>query len=148
VTAIGSRADPAALGRALAVRLAEITAALDRYAEFAFAPGDPAAPSALEPGEGREAARELVHRAFRAACDPLNDRILRRLAAGDATLAELAAIAGLPRLAVWERVSDLVQTGLVARSLAADGAGLTEAGETLLGLVDEAVAAAAGEADA
>ena len=146
--AIGSRADPAALGRALAPRLAEIAAALDRYAEFAFAPGDAAAPRALAPGEEREAARELVLRALRAATDPLNDRILRRLAGGDATLAELSALAGLPRLAVWERVSDLVQTGLVVRALAGDGAGLTGAGAALLELVDEAAAAAAGEADA
>jgi hypothetical protein len=148
VSAVGTRADPAALGRALAGRLAEIVAALDRYADFAFTPDDRAAPAAVEPGEERDAARELVLRALRAACDPLNDRILRRLAAGEATLAELSALVDLPRVAVWERVSDLVQTGLAARSLAGDGAGLTAAGSALLELVDEAAAAAAGETGA
>lgn len=135
--------DAALLGRALAPRLAEIAAALDRYAAFAFSPGGGEAPPALEPGEGAEAGRELVLRALRAASDPLNDRILRRLGEGDAALLLLAEVVALPRLAVWERVNDLVQTGLVARSLEGDRAGLTEAGATLLELVGQASAAAA-----
>ena len=142
-------ASPAtALGRALARRLAEIVAAIDRYGAFAFAPGDPEPPPALAPGEKRAAAHELVLRALRAASDPLNDRVLRRLEEGDATLAELAALVSLPRLALWERLSDLVQTGLVARSLEDDRAGLTEAGRALVELVGQASAAAAEEAGA
>lgn len=136
-------ADPASLGRALAARLAEIAATLDRYASFAFAPGEPEPPRALEAGDEPEAARELVLRALRTASDPLNDRILRRLESGDATLPELAELVSLPRLAVWERLSDLVQVGLVARSLEGDRAGLTEAGHALVELVGQAAAAAA-----
>lgn len=137
-------ASPAtALGRALAHRLAEIALAIDRYGAFAFTPGDPELPPALDPGDEREAARELVLRALRAASDPLNDRVLRRLAEGDATLRELAALVSLPRLALWERLSDLVQTGLVARSLESDRAGLTEAGQALVELVGQASEAAA-----
>lgn len=139
--------DAALLGRALAPRLAEIAAALDRYAAFAFSPGGGGAPSALEPGEGGEAGRELVLRALRAASDPLNDRILRRLAEGDATLPGLTELVALPRLAVWERVNDLVQVGLVGRSLEGDRAGLTEAGAALVELVGQAAAAAADGAD-
>lgn len=146
--ATDARTDPAELGRSLAGRLGEIAAALDRYAAFAFAPGDAGTPAGITAGEEHETARELVLRAFRAASDPLNDRILRRLAAGDATLADLSVLVGLPRLAVWERLSDLVQTGLVARSLEGDEAGLTAAGRVLLQLVDEASAAAAAEAGA
>lgn len=139
--------DAALLGRALAPRLAEIAAALDRYAAFAFSPGEGDAPSALEPGEGREAGRELVLRALRTASDPLNDRILRRLAEGDATLPRLTELVALPRLAVWERVNDLVQAGLVGHSLEGDRAGLTEAGAALVELVGQASAAAADGAD-
>jgi hypothetical protein len=148
VSAVESHADPGALGRALVGRLDEIAAALDRYAGFAFVPDSEAARTAYAADEKREAARELVLRALRVAADPLNDRILRRLADGDATLGELSELVELPRLAVWERVSDLVQVGLAARALADDAAGLTAAGAVLLRLVDEAAAAAAGEADA
>jgi hypothetical protein len=142
---VGPDAAAGALGRALGARLGEIAAALGRYADFAFSPDEGAAPAALPPGERPEAARELVLRALRTASDPLNDRILRRLADGDAPLAELGELVALPRLAVWERVNDLVQTGLAARSLAGDEAGLTAAGRALLELVDEAAAAAAAE---
>jgi DNA-binding HxlR family transcriptional regulator len=147
VRATDSRVDAEELGRSLAVRLAEIAAALERYAAFSFSPGDAGAPSATASGAEHEAAaRELVLRALRAASDPLNDRMLRRLAEGDATLTTLSELVTLPRLAVWERLSDLVQTGLVARSLERDEAGLTAAGRALLELIGDAAAAAAGEA--
>jgi DNA-binding HxlR family transcriptional regulator len=135
------------LGRALAPRLAEIAAALDRYSEFAFVPDAPAPSPAFAPGEELGAARELVLRALRTASDPLNDRILRRLEQGDASLHDLATLVSLPRLALWERLNDLVQAGLVARSLEGDRAGLTEAGRVLADLVGQASAATAGGAE-
>ncbi len=136
--------DPAALGKALAGRLGEVRAALERHAAFVFAPGEEPPGPALGPGEAEAAAREFVLRALRTAADPVNDRLLRRLAEGQATLAELAALVGLPRLAVWERVNDLVQAGLAVRSLEGDRTGLSPAGQALATLVEEAARAAAG----
>lgn len=134
--------DPSLLGKAVAARLAEVEAAIERYGSFAFEPGQEAPPPALHPGEGPDAARELVLRALRAAGDPVNYQLLRRLAEGDAPLAELAGVVSLPRLSAWERVNDLVQAGLVARSLEGDRVGLTPMGQALAELVEEAVVAA------
>jgi hypothetical protein len=134
--------DPADLGKALGARLAEVEAALERYGAFAFSPAQEAPPA---PGDRTEAARDFVLRALRAATDPANAALLRRLARGDATLAALGEVVGLPRLAVWERVNELLAAGLLARSLEADTAGLTSAGAAVVALC-EAVTQAAAEA--
>jgi hypothetical protein len=132
--------DPADLGKALGARLAEVEAALERYGAFAFSPGQEAPPGS---GDRIEAARDLVLRALRAATDPVNAALLRRLATGDATLAVLGEAVALPRLAVWERVNELLAVGLVGRSLEADAAGLTAAGVAMVALCEEAARAAA-----
>jgi hypothetical protein len=132
--------DPADLGKALGARLAEVEAALERYRAFAFTPGQEGPP---EPGDRTEAARDFVLRALRSATDPLNAALLRRLARGDATLAALGEVVGLPRLATWERVNELLAAGLVARSLEADTAGLTPAGAAVVALCEAAAQAAA-----
>jgi len=72
--------------------------------------------------------------------------MLRRMAGGEATLADLGAETGLPRLAVWERLNGLVAAGLVGRRHEDDSAGLTPAGQVLVEFVEGAVAAAVGEA--
>ena len=137
--------DASVVGKALGARLREIEAAVDRYAAFTFHPGEASPPPALQDGEAGEAARELVLRALRTAGDPLNFRLLARLAEGDASLAELAEAAGVPRLVLWERLGDLVQGGLAARSLEGDRAGLTPAGRAVVELVTDAARAAADE---
>jgi DNA-binding IclR family transcriptional regulator len=68
--------------------------------------------------------------------------MLRRMAGDDTSLVELGAAAGLPRLAVWERVNGLVAVGLVGRRHEDDSAGLTPAGRVLVELVEGCVAAA------
>lgn len=136
-------ADPSLLGKGLGSRLRELEAAMARYGAYAFAPEQPAPPPALAAGQEVDAARELVLRALRVAGDPGGYVVLRRLAEGDASLSELADLAGVPRLVAWERVNDLVQAGLVARSLEGDRAGLTAAGQVLVELVEEAAAEAA-----
>lgn len=128
---------PSALADGLASRLGELEAALGRYSSFAFEPNEERLPSPAEQGDAHDSARELVQRALRTVSDPLNYRILERLAAGDATLEELSDLVGLPRLATWERVNDLVQAGLAARALAGDGAGATAAGQALHEWVEE-----------
>lgn len=134
--------EPQVLGEALAARIADIEAALERYGAFAFEPGGGAPAPALAPGERAAAARELMLRALRTAADPVGFAMLRRLAEGDATLDELVGLVSLPRLSVWERVNDLVQAGLAGRSLEQDRAGLTPLGRVLVGLVETAVGAA------
>jgi len=135
--------DPGVLGAALAARLADIAAAVDRYDAYAFSER-PAAHTGHEPGEPGLAARDLALAALRAAGDPLAYAMLRRMAGGDAPLADLGATTGLPRLAVWERVNGLVAAGLVGRRHEDDSAGLTPAGLVLVELVEGAVAAATG----
>ena len=139
--------DPAVLGKALAARMADIAAAIDRYDAYAFSEGP--APTAKEDGPGDQpgVARDFALAALRAAGDPLSYAMLQRMAGGDTPLAELSRATGLPRLAVWERVNSLVAVGLAGRRHENDSAGLTPAGSTLVELVEGAVvAAAAGEA--
>ncbi len=140
--------DPDALGKALGARLAEARSAMTRYDSFAFQPEEEARGGDDRPGaaEAETAARDFVLVALSAAADPVGFALLRRMASGDTTLADLCAVTGLPRLAVWERLSTLVATGLAGRSLESDTAGLTPAGSALVALVEDATAAAAAEA--
>ena len=138
--------DPAILGKVLAGRLADIAAAAARYDTFAFherpAPPGPGG----DPADTAGAARDLALAALRAAGDPVSYAMLRRMSDGDVNLSALSAVAGLPRLAVWERLNGLVAAGLAGRRHEDDSAGLTPAGLALVELVEEAVAAATGEA--
>jgi hypothetical protein len=136
-------ADPAILGKALGARLAEVRAAMVRYDAFAFRPGEEPRGEGPPAGTDDAAARDFVLTALRVAADPLSYALLRAMATGDTTLADLGAAAGLPRLAVWERLSTLVAAGLAGRSLETDSAGLTPAGAILVALVEDATAAAA-----
>jgi hypothetical protein len=138
--------DPAVLGKALAARMADIAAAIERYDAYAFS--ERPAPTAKEPGPGDPSgvARDLALAALRAAGDPLSYAMLQRMAGGDTALAELSRATGLPRLAVWERINGLVAVGLAGRRHENDSAGLTPAGSTLVELVEDAVKAAAGPA--
>jgi hypothetical protein len=133
--------DPAVLGKALAGRMADIAAAIDRYDAYAYSER-PAPGSAADAGDPDVVVRDLALAALRAAGDPLSYAMLRRMAGGDASLVELGAAAGLPRLAVWERVNGLVAVGLVGRRHEDDSAGLTQAGRILVELVEGCVAAA------
>jgi hypothetical protein len=136
--------DPALVGKALGVRLDEIEATIERLRSFAFEPDTASSTAQDGQGEVLDTARELVLRALRVMSDPLDYRLLLRLLEGDSGLDELGKLLALPHAAVWDRVNDLVQAGLVGRSLEAGQAGLTAAGQALVALV-EAIARAAGE---
>jgi hypothetical protein len=138
--------DPALLGKALATRLADIAAAIDRYDAYAFSERPAPGAAAGEADDPELVARDLALAALRAASDPLSYAMLRRMAGGEASLAELGAATGLPRLAVWERVNGLVAVGLVGRGHEDDSAGLTPAGRVIVELVEASVAAATGQA--
>lgn len=82
-------------------------------------------------------AREFVLRLLRVAADPVNYAIARRLTEQPSVaLTELATSLGLPRLAVMERVADLVQVNLAARSLVGDQVNATAATAALVELVE------------
>jgi hypothetical protein len=132
--------DTTVVAKALGARLTDIEVAVDRYGSFAHGPGATVPPPALADGQIAAAARDLVLRALGMLADPIDHRILCRLAEGDTPLVELATLLDLPRVAVWERVNDLLQVGLVGHGLEDDRAGLSAAGAGLVGLVDELVA--------
>lgn len=136
--------DAALVGKALGARLEEIEATIERVRAFAFEPDAATTRPAVLEGESLENARQLMLRALRTMGDPLHYRTLLLLREGDSSLGALSALLDLPRLATWERVNDLVQAGLLARSLEADQAGLSAAGQALVELV-EAVARGAAE---
>jgi len=117
--------------RGLAARLRDAALAADRLAGFAFeerGAGEP--PASLADGDERAAAEDFVLRALRTVADPVNHRILEAAMAGP-DLTSLGAATGLPRLALIERVHELVQLGLVARDLQRDTVQATAAGEAL-----------------
>jgi hypothetical protein len=138
--------DPAVLGKVLAGRLADVAAAAARYDTFAYSERPPQ-PDADTPGDPPAAIRDLALATLRAAGDPVAYTMLRRMAEGDTPLADLCALTGLPRLAVWERINGLVAVGLAGRRHEDDCAGLTPAGLVLVDLIEEAVAAATTGAD-
>jgi hypothetical protein len=83
-------------------------------------------------------ALDVTLRAVGALADLANFRILS--AAGTdaaAPVAGVARAAGLPELAVTERVHALAQAGLAARDLERDAVTATPAGQGLAGLVEE-----------
>jgi hypothetical protein len=133
------RADLAGAFRdALTRRLADLRAAAHRLEGFAFTPDDAGPPVPEPPGTDDATLRDLMLRALARGSDPLNYRLLHRLADGDASIEDLAEQLALPRLAVWERVNDLQQTGLVGRD-ERGRAGLTAAGGALVNLVEALV---------
>jgi hypothetical protein len=137
--------DPAVFGKVLAGRLADIAAAAERYDGFAYSDRPPPTVATRAAEDPAVEARDLALSALRAAADPLAYAMLRRMAEADVPLSDLSAVTGLPRLAVWERLNGLVAVGLAGRRHEDDSAGLTPAGEALVQLVEEAVAAAIGE---
>lgn len=136
--------DTEAIGAGLGSRLRGVVAALDRYDRFAIAPGHegPAQPG-LAAGHELQAAKIFVLRALHQATDPTGWHVLQLLRNAERSSADLAEALGCPRVAAWEAVNDLVQTGLAARAADADRAALTTAGAGLVSLVEELAAAAA-----
>ena len=119
------------LSSALALRLRDIARMLDRL-------------DRLESGTGqwltlqgdaalKEAAREMTLRALRVAADPINFAILKHLAVHSSVpLADLEMATGHGRLALSERVSDLVQVGLAGRNIDTDHVQATPASAALV----------------
>lgn len=91
-----------------------------------------------EEGALPEDAREVFLRALRAASDPLNFRILEQLdLLAPVELSRLMGSLGLERVALSERVNDLLQAGLAVRELVNDQVHGTALGQGLVTLVHE-----------
>lgn len=92
-----------------------------------------------EPGEREAAARESVLRALRMASDATNYRILESLSDGIGTpIEDLTRATGLDRLALAERIGDLVSAGLAAKLPEANQVVGVPAGSAIVTLVESA----------
>lgn len=123
-----------ALAEALWARLRSLCLAAERVDRL---PENPGGVSELGGPERDRLAEEFVLRLFRVGTDPVNYALVRRLAhESSVSLPELARGVGLPPLAVAERVADLVQVNLAARSLVGDQVQATAATVALAELVE------------
>ncbi len=119
------------LSSALALRLRDIARMLDRLDRLESGTGEWL--TLQDDAAMKEAAREMTLRALRIAADPINFAILEYLAThSSAPLADLETATGLGRLALSERVSDLVQVGLAGRNIDTDHVQATPAGAAVV----------------
>jgi len=91
-------------------------------------------------------AREMLLRALRVAADPVNFALLRGLDPLEAVeLPALLKTSGLERVALSERLNDLVQTGLVSREMVGDHIRSTRLATGLVEWVEDAAGRSAEE---
>jgi hypothetical protein len=122
------------LSFALAMRLRDLARVLDRLDRLEAGTGGWLA--AQDESALRDAATDMTLRALRAAADPVNFLILKFLSAHtSAPIVELEKATGLGRLALTERVNDLVQVGLAGRNIDTDHVQGTAGGAALVGLI-------------
>lgn len=89
-------------------------------------------------GEREQAAREFTLRAIRRGADPINHWIVRTAyTESSVTLEELEGELGITRATLSERVNDLVQVGLLERSVEGDAVQPTVLTAGFLGVVDD-----------
>lgn len=126
--------------QAVWARIQAVVRAADRLGRF---PENPPWPE-LGADDAQAAGREFALRLLRAGADSVNYGLLREVVQhGTLPLAELAEPLGLHPVAVLERVADLVQVGLVERSLVGDSVQATAAGEAFVRLVESVAGRAA-----
>ncbi|MDR5695750.1 MAG: hypothetical protein QN198_01640 [Armatimonadota bacterium] len=127
------------LAEALWERIRAITLAAHRLDRL---PENQGGVAAAHGEEVEKLAEEFLFRLLRLGTDPVNYAILSRLAReASFPLVELAGEVQLPALAVSERVADLVQVGLAARSLIGDHVQATAATAAFVGLIQSLVQA-------
>ncbi|MCC7360654.1 MAG: hypothetical protein IT317_14330 [Anaerolineales bacterium] len=122
------------LSTALALRLRDLARSLDRLDRLESGTGEWLASQQAE--DLAAAAQAMTLRTLRLAADSDNYALLNRLAgAASMSTAELELAVGLGRLALVERINDLVQVGLASRNVDTDQVQATQAGAALAGLV-------------
>ena len=89
-------------------------------------------------GQIAEIAEHMVLRALRVAADPMNFRILQRLAQGSSVpLRALMDELGVGRVPLYDRVNELMQAGLAVQELESDDVRATPLTEAVVALVEE-----------
>ncbi len=125
--------------------------AMHRLEGFSFHEGSPGPEEGSlaelqDPARQEDLAREFVLRVFRVGADAAHYRLLRRLRQSDPVpLAELARLEGTGRLAMTERLNEMVQAGLVTRILETDSARPTRLAEGLMDVIEDIAARVAGK---
>ena len=123
------------LSSALAIRLRDITRMMDRLDRLESGTGQWAA--SLQDSELKSASTEMTLRALRVTSDPTNFALLALLSTHEsASTASLEKLTTMGRLALIERVNDLIQVGLAARNIDTDQVQITAAGAALVGLIN------------
>lgn len=131
----------ALIAAGLSGRLRSLAAVLDRLDRLESGSG--AWLATFAGAELPDAAAELALRALRTTADPTNFAILKALAAGEShQLGRLMETTNLGRLALTERLNDLVQVGLATRLIDTDHAQITPAGASMARLLDMIIAEA------
>ncbi len=122
------------LSFALAMRLRDIARLLDRLDRLESGTGGWLASQAE--ADWNRAAADMTLRALRAAADPTSFALLSFLAVrAAAPVRELEEATGLGRVALSERLNDLVQVGLAARNIDTDQVQITAGGAALVALI-------------
>ena len=125
----------AELSSALALRLRDLARLADRLDRLESGTGEWL--TLQSDRDWRTAATDITLRVLRTAADPMNFAILSFLSAhSSAPMAELENAVGIGRLALSERVNDLIQVGLAARHIDTDHIQGTAAGVALVNLVN------------
>lgn len=110
-----------AILRGLTARTRNLLRALDRQDRLETASEFADWLSQQETPALADASREIFLRALGSLSDPINFRLLQSLdPLSAASLSELMGASGLGRVAVSERLNDMVQVGLVSRELIDD----------------------------
>jgi hypothetical protein len=119
-------------------RLRDVILVAERIEDYTFGSEDASEKhAALREGEAAAVARDLTLRAFRAATEAMNWQILSSAAESDdgVPIDTLCERCGLPRLAVTERMNELIQAGLCIRAIDVDRILVTDAGVALVALL-------------
>lgn len=122
------------LGTSLESTIKEVIRVMDRYSSFAFQSSQKttnkmAVASAVD-------VRDFILRILQRVGDPINYSILNKLVDCQSSIEELMELVSLERLSVWERINDLLQMGLVSRSLEMNLITLTQSGHLFVQLVE------------
>ncbi len=133
-TAKEAQAFAQCLGNSMAKTIKEITMVMDRYDSFAFQ-------TSQQTTDQRATAsvvdvRDFILRTMQRVGDPINYSILNKLAISQASIEQLSEVVSLDRLSVWERINDLLQLGLISRSLEMNLVTLTKLGHLFVQLVE------------
>jgi len=148
---IGKQADPVdALAEVLGQSASDILrlhlSVIDREDRLESGTGEWLSSFRADRDDRESVARESVLRALRMASDATNFRILQKLTDGvGIPIEDVSAASGLGRLALAERLGDLVSAGLAAKIPEANQVAGVPAGAALVRLVETATTQAAGE---